>query len=205
MTDHPPVRRLREAVARTAAATRDRTRTGLSHDDADDDLGTWGSDDAIGYDPMPLLSALSSSGCRAVVIGQVAGIMHGSTELTGDLDLLWDGDPGQVPDLVAAFTAAGAEVFDSDGRPLPVDAAAFALPKVTFRTRTASGDCCTPALPWGGLDVTGFIERAATVTADGLVIHYLGLDDLIAMREALDRPKDRRRATELRGIRDRVG
>ena len=25
-------------------------------------------------------------------MGQVAGIMHGSRELTGDLDLLWDGD-----------------------------------------------------------------------------------------------------------------
>jgi len=42
------------------------------------------------------------------VMGQVAGIMHGSRELTGDLDLLWDGDHGQAPALAAAFAAAGA-------------------------------------------------------------------------------------------------
>ncbi|MEV6791442.1 hypothetical protein AB0M87_05450 [Streptomyces sp. NPDC051320] len=39
---------------------------------------------------------------RAKVIGQVAGILHGSPELTGDLYLLWDGDPVQAQRLTVA-------------------------------------------------------------------------------------------------------
>jgi len=60
-------------------------------------------------------------------MGQVAGIMHGSRELTGDLDLLWDGDLGQAPALAAAFAAAGASLADDEGRLVPCEPAAFSL------------------------------------------------------------------------------
>ena len=82
------LRSLASAVSRLAAQTRDRVRTGVTHDDADDEVGTAATDDAIGFNPVPLLRALGGHGARVVVIGQVAGIMHGSRELTGDLDLL---------------------------------------------------------------------------------------------------------------------
>jgi hypothetical protein len=79
-----------------------------------------------------------------------------------------------------------------------VTATSFALPKVLFRTATASGDCCTPALPWGDLPVTEFLARAVTArTAAGTRIRYLARDDLITMRRAAGRPKDLRRAAEL--------
>jgi hypothetical protein len=42
--------------------------------------------------------------------------------------------------------------------------------------------------------------RSAVVT-----IHYLDLDDLIAMRRAAGRPKDVRRAAELAALRDENG
>jgi len=35
------------------------------------------------------LVSLQRSGVHIVVIGQVAGILYGYRELTGDLDLLW--------------------------------------------------------------------------------------------------------------------
>jgi hypothetical protein len=73
-----PVRRLREALARLADETRGRPRTGLTHQDADDVTGTVGTDAAAGFDPLPLLRAFDLAGARVVVIGQVAGIMHGS-------------------------------------------------------------------------------------------------------------------------------
>src|ERR1022692_326781 len=88
----PALRRLDEAVRRVAEFTRGRPASGLSHMSADDVTGTITTDDAIGFDPRQLLQALHHCGAPAVVIGQVAGIMHGSGELTGDLDLLWDGD-----------------------------------------------------------------------------------------------------------------
>jgi hypothetical protein len=66
----------------------------------------------------------------------------------------------------------------------------------------ASGDLCTPALPWGDIPVADYLPRAlAARAADGFVIRYLDLDDLIAMRRAVGRPKDLRRAEELGGLR----
>jgi hypothetical protein len=193
-----PVMRLGEAVDRLRRATAGRERRGLSHEDADDVAGTAETDDAIGFSPLPLLRALHEHGAVVAVIGQVAGIMHGSRELTGDLDLLWDGDPGQAPALAAAFAAAGAVLADARGRPVPCEPAAFRLPKVLFRSASASGDCCTPALRWSGLPIAGFLTRCQLAEApDGLVIRYLSRADLIRMRRAAGRPKDLRRASEL--------
>ena len=195
----PPVRRLREALRRLADQTRDRPPSGLTHHDADDVTGTAGTDDAAGFDPLPLLRALDLAGAQVVVIGQVAGIMHGSRELTGDLDLLWDGDPGQAGPMAAAFGQASARLTNDDGVPVPCDPEAFRLPKVLFRTAAASGDCCTPALPWGNLPVKDFLSRCATASAGDFTIRYLSRQDLIQMRQAIGRPKDLRRARELRG------
>src|SRR6476646_6754327 len=139
-----PVTLLQQAVRRLARQTAGRAPTGLCHEDADECAGTVATDDAIGFDPIPVLRAMYESGARVMVIGQVAGIMHGSRELTGDLDLLWDGDPTQAHALVAAFTALSAALFDDEGRTLTCDLAAVSRPKVLFRTATASGDCCTP-------------------------------------------------------------
>jgi hypothetical protein len=159
------------------------------------------TDDALGFDPFPLLRALDRHGARAVVIGQVAGIMHGSRELTGDLDLLWDGDPAQADALAAALASVSAELTDADGAPVACGLAALALPKVLFRSACASGDCCTPALPWGGLPVTGFLRRCQVATAaGGWQIRYLARADLITMRQAAGRVKDLRRAAELRQL-----
>ena len=195
-----PVRRLCEAVGRLAGQTRGRPRTGLTHQDADDVTGTVGTDDAAGFDPLPLLRALDLAGTRAVVIGQVAGIMHGSEELTGDLDLLWDGSPAQAGLLAAAFNQAKAQLTNDDGAPLPCDPEAFRLPKVLFRTATASGDCCTPALPWGNLPVADFLGRCETASAGDFTIRYLNRQDLTLMRQAIGRPKDLRRAAELQAL-----
>lgn len=196
-----PVRRLEAAVRRLREVTAARERSGRSHDAADDVTGTAATDDAIGFDPFPVLRALYAHGVNIAVIGQVAGIMHGSNELTGDLDLLWDGDPAQAPALAAAFAAVGGTLTDDDGNAVPCDAEGFHRAKVQFRTVTASGDCCTSALPWGDIEVAEFLGRCQeAVTGDGLVIRYLDRADLIRMRRAIGRPKDLRRAEELESL-----
>ncbi|MFD2080826.1 hypothetical protein [Actinopolymorpha cephalotaxi] len=96
---------LRDALSRLAQETRARPRNGLAHHGADETVGTVGTDDAVGFDPLPLLRALYEFGAHVVVIGQVAGIMHGSRELTGDLDLLWDGHSVQADAMAAAFAS----------------------------------------------------------------------------------------------------
>ncbi|WP_250907180.1 hypothetical protein [Nonomuraea sp. NEAU-A123] len=193
-----PLERLRAAARRTRELALNRAATGLGHEDADDDVGTIGTDGALGFDPFPLLEALHRNGVQAVVIGQVAGIMHGSTELTGDLDLLWDGTPAHTPALAAAFTSVNAQLADEKGNPLATHPDCFLRPKVQFTSPEAGGDCCTPALPWGNLDAREFLDRAITaVDPGGLEVHYVSRKDLIQMRRAIGRPKDLRRADEL--------
>ena len=196
-----PFDRLQDAVARLAELTRGRVPGGRSHQDADDQIGTADTDDAIGFDPMPLLRTLDGHSGRVVVIGQVAGILHGSQELTGDLDLLWDGDSRQAAALAAAFGSVSAELADSEGVRVPCEPAAFGLPKVLFRSPGASGDCCTVALKWGDLAVSDFLSRCCTAAApDGFVIRYVTRPDLILMRRAIGRPKDLRRDAELEAL-----
>lgn len=195
-----PGRRLTDAIGRIRAVTAGRAPTGVDHDHADEVHGTIDSDDAIGFDPMPLLRAFDRHGARVVIMGQVAGILHGSTELTGDVDLLWSGAVGEAAAMAAAFDAVAARLWDDDDRPVATEAGAFALPKVTFRTSSAAGDCCTPSLPWRGLDVAGMIERAEATTVDGVELHYLTVRDLLSMRSIVTRPKDVRRVEELRRL-----
>lgn len=193
-----PLELLHHAVDRTRALTRGRPATGRTHDDADPVAGSLATDSAQRFDPFPLLRALDAAGARAVVIGQVAGILHGSTELTGDLDLLWDGAPEHAGALARAFAAAGCTLLDDDQRPIAPGPQALLRPKVQFDSPQVSGDCCTPALPWGALPVRPLLDRALTaVDTDGLRVLYLRRDDLIRMRRALGRPKDLRRAEEL--------
>jgi hypothetical protein len=196
-----PADRLRSALDRIHEETAGRPRTARSHDDAAAGArGTIDGDDAVGFDPLPLLSALADHGARAVVIGQVAGILHGSEEPTGDLDLLWSGSSADADAMVAAFTSLGASLTDDDGNAVP-SAGAFSLPKVQFRTATAAGDCCTPRVPFGeGLNVATFVDRAVEARIEGVTVRYLAIEDLIAMRRAAGRPKDHRRADELERI-----
>lgn len=183
--------RLRQAVRRTRDVTRDRAATGRSPEEADDLAGTFATDGALGFDPFPFLRALHEAGSHAVVVGQVAGIMHGSTELTGDLDLLWDGTPEQARALRDALVATGcARVPDLDRA------------QAAYRVTGVGGDLCTPALSWGGMDVAPCPARAADAhDPSGFTIRYAALDDLIRMRRAIGRPKDHRRADELERLR----
>ncbi|MGW2699055.1 hypothetical protein [Streptomyces sp. NPDC001340] len=98
-------------------------------EEADDVAGTFATDGALGFDPIPFLRALCEARSHAVVIGQVAGIMHGSIELTGDLDLLWDGTPEQAHALRNALTATGCTDLPDLGHP-----------QVAYQVAGVSGD-----------------------------------------------------------------
>jgi predicted nucleotidyltransferase len=50
------------------------------------------------------------------------------------------------------------------------------------------------------LDVERFIDRALSCEIDGIRLRYVSRQDLIAMRLAVGREKDRRRAAELQSL-----
>jgi len=110
--DARPLERLQAACDETRSRTAGRAPGGVRHEEADDVIGTFDTDDAIGFDPFPMLAIMQRTGANYAVFGQVAGIMHGSAELTGDLDILWDGDSAAIDDLAEAFSAADLTLRD---------------------------------------------------------------------------------------------
>lgn len=197
---NPSLARLDAAVVATAALTRDRIRTGISHDDANAVDGTIATDGAIDFDPRPLLRALFGTGAELLIIGQIAGILHGSKELTGDLDLIWRRNRRFAHALASVFNDLGATFLDTEDRPIPVTADSVMKIKVNFHTAGASGDLCTPELWSGSLPVNEYFDRSLSRNLDGIEVRYLDATDLIGMRNSVRRPKDLRRNAELDAI-----
>lgn len=180
--------------------THGRSIRGVRHDDADTDAGTFGTDDAIGFDPFPMLAVMQETGADYAVFGQVAGILHGSTDPTGDLDFLWDGSATAVDRIAGAFERAGVVLRDERFQPVAPSRYGQALQgaKVYFEGLGSAGDLCTPRLRWGDLDVTAFLHRKVWAHRGAVGVPYLRLDDLISMRRAVSTsPKHARRLAEL--------
>ena len=197
-----PIDRLKAMCEEIRAQTQDRRPRGVRHDDADGDIGTFASDDAIGFDPFPMLAVMQATQSNYAVFGQVAGILHGSSERTGDLDILWDGNADAIDRLASEFERSGVVLRDEAFN--VVEGAdyrsALAGAKVYFEGIGSAGDLCTPRLRWGALDVTGFLARKVWAHADELAVPYLSLDDLLAMRSAQAGAKHARRVRELQRL-----
>ena len=57
----------------------------------------------VALDPPGILRALVDQDVRFVVIGGIAGALHGSTTLTADVDVLYDRDSENLDRLAAAL------------------------------------------------------------------------------------------------------
>ena len=201
-SDDTRIERLREVCEQIRAQTADLVPRGVRHDDADGVVGTFATDDAMGFDPFPMLALMRATKADFAVFGQVAGILHGSRDPTGDLDILWDGNPASVDVMARAFDSAGVrlrnENFD-EVEPSDYRAALHGL-KVYFEGLGCAGDLCTTRLPWGSLDVVEFLRRKVWARRDSLAVPFVCLEDLITMRKAVTGAKHVRRVRELEDL-----
>lgn len=144
-------------------------------------------------DPSGLLSVLARNDVRFVVIGGIAGTLHGSTTLTADLDILFDRDAANLDRLAAALLELHAVRRDlATGVKAPIDARALRN-GTTFLLSTDLGDLdCIAETASGGFTY-GDIAPTAEKMRIGreLDVFVAGLDELIRMKRATGRPKDR--------------
>jgi predicted nucleotidyltransferase len=122
-----------------------------------------------------VLAALNDAGVRYLIVGGVAVVLHGHLRATADLDLVVR--------------------LEDDNARRAVEALAV------------------PDRP--GLEVDLFVEepfdyeavaaRALAVRLDSIEVPLIALDDLIAMKEGVDRPRDREDVLALRALRERRG
>jgi len=201
-----PIKRLESACAGIREAVRGIPRRGIRHDDVDDSIGTFNTDDAIDFDPFPMLALMQESGADYAVFGQVAGIMHGSQEPTGDLDILWDPVGSDISKMEQVFQGVQLLSFRADNHQAITDIEfGLTLPKLYFEGLGCAGDLCTPLLPWGGLDVRTILGRKIWAHSSSLSVPYIDLEDLIEMRRVVGGTKHVRRARELEMLLGRSG
>lgn len=152
-----------------------------------------------------LLDRLADSGLDFVVIGGYAAVLHGSSQVTQDLDLcavLTDAAVDRLRATLAdqdprhRLTAGKLSFLDTPPPGTPVR-------NLYLRTRIGVLDILTEVLGVG--DFARLKSRSQPVLIGGKTVLVIALEDLIAAKEALARDKDLLTAKELRVIALRRG
>ena len=158
------------------------------------------------FQPEELIRRLVEAGIEFIVIGGLAAQAHGSTSITRDLDVCIPRDIATLDRLAIVLRDVAAV-----RRGLPVDAPP--MPPLDARTLRA-GSLFTLDTDYGPLDLLanpdpGFdyeTLRRSSVSTNllGMPVQFASLDDLIAMKRAAGRPKDRIELEILGALREEI-
>ncbi len=135
-------------------------------------------------DLMDPLTAFSSSNVEYLIVGGWAVSVHTEPRFTKDLDLLIGADPANLSRVADALSVFGA--------PPDVvrDAAALADDEFMFFGSPPARVDLLRAIP--GVDFVAAWQRRVDVDWNGVVVHVIGRDDLIAAKRAAGRERDLR-------------
>ena len=157
------------------------------------------------FDPIHILRRLEAHGVLFVLIGGLAGKAHGSPTLTVDIDICPADDRENLERLAAALGELGTR-WRGAPRDVPFHPARETIERSELLTLiTDHGDLDVVRYPPG---VDGYDELAASAVKaeldEGLVVPVASLDDLIEMKRAVGRPKDRIELEVLGALRDEI-
>jgi predicted nucleotidyltransferase len=149
-----------------------------------------------------LLERLREAEIDFVLVGGLAVNAWGYLRATRDVDLVPDPSPENLTRLDALLVDLGGKVEIGD-RLLEASA---------IKTFLRTGDRTLVLTDLGRIDVlqglpqvpsfAALAERASAVDVDGLVVNVCSLEDLLAMKRASDRPRDRDDLEALEAARD---
>jgi hypothetical protein len=153
---------------------------------------------------LDLLKILTSHEVEFVVVGGVAGVLHGSRLVTQDVDICAPLAPENLARIQAALASLHPRFrVTSENRPLPADPAALS----GFRNLYLITDL-------GQLDILSEItgigsykevaSHSIAVDLAGASCRVLDLETLLRAKRALNLPKDRHAIVELEAIRERI-
>ena len=156
-----------------------------------------------------LFAALNRRGCRYVIVGGLAAVLHGYGRFTADIDLAIDLERQEAAKVLRTLTELGMRP-----RP-PVDIAEFLSPEARRQWKTQKHmivfSLYHPDKPMLSVDLfienpiafSDLWERAETMMVDGASLRVAGIDDLIRLKEIAARPQDLRDIQYLRKIRQK--
>lgn len=162
--------------------------------------------ESISFDPAELLRRLLEVGVDFIVIGGLAAQAHGSPSITADLDIVPSWDPANLRRIESVLReiAAGRQEVQAEGPLLPPLDGSTLLAGAVFTLNSRFGRLDLLANPDPGLDFEELRRSAVPIDAFGLRLHVASLDDLIAMKRAAGRPKDRVEVEILGALREEV-
>jgi len=149
--------------------------------------------ETLDFQPEVLLERLIVGGVHFVLIGGLAAQAHGSPSLTSDLDIVpsWDRENLRKVASILAEIAAVRHGVAADSPPLPPLDERTLLAGTVFTLMTRFGRFDLLANPDPGLDFAALMRSGAEHEFLGHRLFVASLDDLIAMKRAAGRPKDR--------------
>lgn len=137
-----------------------------------------------------------------MVIGGIAATFQGSTTITRDFDICYSRDRTNLERLTSALRELNARLRGVDlDVPFQLDAASLRNGlNFTFKTKHGDFDCLGD--PGGGFDYELLRRNADQMDVAGRKVMVASLDDLIAMKRAAGRNKDRIEVENLSALRE---
>ncbi len=156
------------------------------------------------FDPIAIFRVLQSHGVEFIVIGGIAAAAHGSPSITQDLDVCYARDQKNLRKLALALRGLSATLRGGpDDAPFQIDAKTLNRgDHFTFSTVHGDFDCL--GNPAGSDGYDALLAGAELMDLDDLQVEVASLDDLIRMKRASGRPKDRVELEILGALRDEI-
>ena len=157
-------------------------------------------------DPNCIFAELAAHDVDYVLIGGLAAVLHGSTAMTNDADIVPSPESANVERVSAALVSLKARLrseSDPDGiafDPHPELIASMSMLNMTTRC----GDLDLTFAPIGLEGFDAIRSRCVNFVVNDLTIQVASLADIIRSKEAADRPKDHATLPILRALKEEI-
>ncbi len=153
---------------------------------------------------LDLLTLLIRHEVKFVVVGGLAGVLHGSSIVTQDIDVCAPLDESNLARILDALHSVSQRFrMTPEHRPVPGDIRALAGYKNLYLV-TDLGQIDILSEITGVGDFLEVDRHAIPVDLGGCECRVLDLETLIRAKKALNLPKDRQAILELEAIRERL-
>lgn len=152
------------------------------------------------FRPRAILQLLIARGVDFVVVGGYAAVLHGSSRITQDLDVCYATDRPNLDVLGRTLVDANARLYGiEEGVPFVPDGRTLARTQLmTLMTDLGKLDLMTA--PDGAPTYQRLRGNATAVDLGDYLVRIASIEDLLSMKRAADRPKDRADVVELEAI-----